>query len=65
MQLEDLFAQFGGYLGLLTGVSVITILEFVEVFLSSFYAFLGKCSKKKKADEDRVWGGGRQDGGKY
>ena len=55
MQLEDLFAQFGGYLGLLTGVSVITILEFVEVFLSSFYrAFLNKCSSKKDKEEQEA-----------
>ena len=45
MQLEDLFAQFGGYLGLLTGVSVITVLEFVEVFVSSAIAFLVGCAK--------------------
>ena len=47
MGLEDLFAQFGGYLGLLTGVSVITLLEFLEFIFTSITSFTGRFWKKE------------------
>ena len=45
MQLSDLFAQFGGYLGLFTGVSIITFCEFIEVIFKICSSCLGKFRK--------------------
>ena len=46
MQLHDLFAQIGGFLGLLVGASVITLFEFAEYFtLGVFQRVKSTCNR--------------------
>ena len=48
MTTTDLFSQVGGFLGLLVGASVITILEFLEFFFNAVGGSVKACVAKRK-----------------
>ena len=49
MTLIDLFSGVGGFLGLLVGASVITVLEFVEFLCLGGFGVLKNCASRKRA----------------
>ena len=53
-QIEDFVSDIGGQLGLWIGFSVLTVAEFVELFMLLFHTALKTCRAKKTAESNRV-----------
>ena len=49
-QIEDFVSDIGGQLGLWIGFSVLTVAEFLELFMLLFHAAFKICRAKKTAE---------------
>lgn len=53
-QIEDFVSDIGGQLGLWIGFSVMTVAEFLELFMLLFHTALKTCRAKKQVESNRV-----------